>query len=110
MNDLIKILTALWDSGVITAVAYFGIKLLKAHTKNKNIAMFTSWAEQAVNYAEYTYKTGPEKRSAAYEFIADRIHQNKLGGKFSSKQIYGAIEKAVTELQKAGKANDNEEG
>lgn len=110
MNDLIKILTALWDSGIITAVAYFGIKLLKAHTKNKNIAMFTSWAEQAVNYAEYTYKTGPEKRSAAYEFIADRIHQNKLGGKFSSKQIYGAIEKAVTELQKAGKANDNEEG
>lgn len=109
MNDLIKILTALWDSGIITAVAYFGIKLLKAHTKNKNIAMFTSWAEQAVNYAEYTYKTGPEKRSAAYEFIADRIHQNKLGGKFSSKQIYGAIEKAVTELQKAGKDNDNEE-
>lgn len=110
MNDLIKILTALWDSGIITAVAYFGIKLLKAHTKNKNIAMFTSWAEQAVNYAEYTYKTGPEKRSAAYEFIADRIHQNRLGGKFSSKQIYGAIEKAVTELQKAGKANDYEEG
>lgn len=110
MNDLIKMLTALWDSGIITAVAYFGIKLLKAHTKNKNIAMFTSWAEQAVNYAEYTYKTGPEKRSAAYEFIAERIHQNKLGGKFSSKQIYGAIEKAVTELQKAGKANDNEKG
>lgn len=110
MNDLIKILTALWDSGIITAVAYFSIKLLKAHTKNKNIAMFTSWAEQAVNYAEYTYKTGPEKRSAAYEFIAERIRQNKLGGKFSTKQIYGAIEKAVTELQKAGKADEIEEG
>lgn len=110
MNDLIKILTALWDSGIITAVAYFGIKLLKAHTKNKNIAMFTYWAEQAVNYAEYTYKTGPEKRSAAYDFIAERIHQNKLGGKFSTKQIYGAIEKAVTELQKAGKADEIEKG
>ena len=108
MNDLIKILTALWDSGIITVVAYFGIKLLKAHTKNKNIAMFTSWAEQAVHYAEYTYKTGPEKRSAAYDFIAERIHQNKLGGKFSTKQIYGAIEKAVTELQKAGKADEIE--
>ena len=108
MTDIFKILAALWDSGIITAVAYFAIKLLKAHTKNKNIAMFTTWAEQAVNYAEYTYKTGPEKRNAAYEFIADRIHQNKLGGKFSSKQIYGAIEKAVTELQKAGKVNEEE--
>mgnify|MGYP000249509441 CR=1 FL=1 len=36
----LKILAALWDSGIITAVAYFGIKLLKAHTKNKNITMF----------------------------------------------------------------------
>lgn len=108
MENFIKILTALWDSGIITAVAYFAIKLLKAHTKNKNIAMFTSWAEQAVHYAEYTYKTGSEKRSAAYDFIVERIHRNKLAGKFSTKQIYGAIEKAVAELQKAGEANEEE--
>lgn len=108
MNDVIKVLSALWDSGIITAVAYFGIKLLKAHTKNKNIAMFTVWAERAVNYAEYTYKTGPEKRNAAYNFIVKRLRANNLIGKFSTEQVYGAIEKAVTELQKAGKANEEE--
>ncbi len=108
MNDVIKVLSALWDSGIITAVAYFGIKLLKAHTKNKNIAMFTVWAEQAVNYAEYTYKTGPEKRNAAYNFIVKRLRANNLIGKFSTEQVYGAIEKAVAELQKAGEANEEE--
>ncbi|SES23219.1 phage holin [Streptococcus gallolyticus] len=108
MNDVIRILTALWDSGIITAVAYFGIKLLKAHTKNKNIAMFTSWAEQAVHYAEVTYKTGPEKKNAAYNFIVKRIRANNLIGKFSTEQVYGAIEKAVAELQKAGEADEKE--
>lgn len=108
MTDFIKVLSALWDSGIITAVAYFGIKLLKAHTKNKNIAMFTSWAEQAVHYAEYTYKTGPEKRDAAYRFIVKRLRANNLIGKFSTEQVYGAIEKAVSELQKAGEVDEKE--
>lgn len=108
MENFIKILTTLWDSGIITAVAYFAIKLLKAHTKNKNIAMFTSWAEQAVHYAEVTYKTGSEKKNAAYNFIVKRIRANNLIGKFSTEQVYGAIEKAVAELQKAGKVNEKE--
>ncbi|WAW99483.1 phage holin [Streptococcus gallolyticus] len=108
MTDVFKILAALWDSGIITAVAYFAIKLLKAHTKNKNIAMFMTWAEQAVNYAEVTYKTGPEKKNAAYNFIVKRLRANNLIGKFSTEQVYGAIEKAVAELQKAGKVNEEE--
>lgn len=102
MKQTLEILAALWDSGIITVVALFTIKLLKSHTKNKNIAMFTSWAEQAVHYAEVNYKTGPEKKHAAYEFIAKRIKVNKLVGRFSTDQIYGAIEKAVSDIAKAG--------
>lgn len=108
MTHMINVLTALWDSGIITAVAYFAIKLLKAHTKNKNITMFMMWAEQAVNYAEATYKTGPEKKNAAYNFIVKRLRANHLIGKFSTEQVYGAIEKAVAEIEKAGGTNEEE--
>lgn len=108
MDKTIEILSVLWDSGILTAVAYFAIKLIKAHTKNKNILMFNSWAEQAVNYAEANYKTGAEKRNAAYHFITNRLRANKLLGKFSANQIYGAIEKAVAELQKVGKTDEKE--
>ena len=41
----------LWNTGLLTALAYAGSRFLVAHTKNKNLLMLNEWAMQAVQYA-----------------------------------------------------------
>ncbi|KXT73206.1 hypothetical protein STRDD10_01608 [Streptococcus sp. DD10] len=97
---MIQLLQALWESGVIGAVAFYVIRLLVAHTKNKNIAMFLTWAEQAVGYAEQFGNPSHEKKELAMRLIQQRIRANRLVGKFSEEQISGAIEWALAEMKK----------
>jgi len=99
MEQLIKILTALFDSGLLTAVAIFGIKYLISITKNKNILMFEKWALQAVTFAEESGMNNPQKKLIATDFLTDRLNKNKLNYKFSSDQVSAAIELALKEMK-----------
>lgn len=101
MNAL-DVVVVLWNSGILSAVAWFVIKLVTAHTKNKNILMFNEWAKQAVAYAEANFDGGNIKKLEAYEFIVGRLKANNLFDRFSEDQIEAIIEWAVNELHAKG--------
>lgn len=96
--DWIGILIALWTSGVLTAVGHAGVNLIKANTKNKNILMAMSWANQGVQFAENNFKTSEAKKKAATNFLYDRLIANNLPFKFSDDQVNAFIESAVAKL------------
>ncbi|MDR3241349.1 MAG: phage holin [Lactobacillaceae bacterium] len=99
MDQLIKILVALFDSGLLGAVTVFGVKYLISITKNKNILMFEKWALQAVTLADKTTLENPEKKDLATNFLTERLNANKLNYKFSEDQVSAAIELALKELK-----------
>ena len=96
------IILFLWNTGLLTALAYAGSRFLIAHTKNKNLLLLNEWAMQAVQYAETHLHSSTDKKQAAMSFLTERLNANKLGLKFDDKQIDTVIELAVREL-KGGK-------
>ena len=102
LQNIMDILLFLWNTGLLTALAYAGSHLLVAHTKNKNLLMLNEWAMQAVQYAETHLHSSTDKKKAALSFLTERLNANKLGLKFDDKQLDTVIELAVREL-KGGK-------
>ena len=98
------IILFLWNTGLLTAVAYAASRFLVAHTKNKNLLLLNEWATQAVQYAETHLHGSTDKKKAAMSFLAERLNANKLGVKFDEKQLDTVIELAVRQL-KGGKDN-----
>lgn len=97
-----NIILFLWNTGLLTAVAYAASRFLVAHTKNKNLLLLNEWAMQAVQYAETHLHSSTDKKKAAMAFLTERLNANKLGLKFDDKQLDTVIELAVREL-KGGK-------
>ena len=104
-KNIVDIVLFLYNTGLLTAVAYAASRFLVAHTKNKNLLMLNEWAMQAVQYSETHLHSSTDKKQAAMSFLTDRLNANKLGMKFDSKQLDTVIELAVTALQ-GGKIND----
>lgn len=97
-----EVILFLWNTGILTAVAYAASRFLVAHTKNKNLLLLNEWAMQAVQYAETHLHSSTDKKQAAMAFLTERLNANKLGLKFDDKQLDTVIELAVREL-KGGK-------
>ena len=95
----------LWNTGLLTALAYAGSRFLVAHTKNRNLLLLNEWAMQAVQYAETHLQGSAEKKQSALNFLTNKLNANKLGLKFDSKQLDAVIELAVSTLH-GGKTND----
>ena len=104
-KNIVDIILFLWNTGLLTALAYAGSRFLVSHTKNKNLLLLNEWAMQAVQYSEKHLQGSEQKKQAAMNFLTDRLNANKLGMKFDSKQLDTVIELAVTALQ-GGKIND----
>lgn len=94
-----EIILFLWNTGILTAVAYAASRFFIAHTKNKNLLLLEQWALQATQYAETHMQGSDEKKQVALNFLADRLNANKLGLKFDTKQLDTAIELAVKQLK-----------
>ena len=103
-KNIVDIILFLWNTGLLTAVAYAASRFLVAHTKNKNLLMLNEWAMQAVQYSETHLHSSTDKKKAAMSFLAERLSSNKLGVKFDEKQLDTVIELAVRQL-KGGKDN-----
>ena len=103
-KNIVDIILFLWNTGLLTAVAYAASRFLVAHTKNKNLLLLNEWAMQAVQYAETHLHSSSDKKQAAMAFLTERLNANKLGLKFDDKQLDTVIELAVREL-KGGKNN-----
>ena len=98
-KNIVDIILFLWNTGLLTALAYAGSRFLVAHTKNKNLLLLEQWALQATQYAEMYIQGSDEKKQVALNFLADRLNANKLGFKFDAKQLDTAIELAVKQLK-----------
>ena len=102
LKQIGDLLLFLYNTGLLTALAYACSRFLVAHTKNKNLLLLNEWAMQAVQYAETHLHSSTDKKQAALSFITERLNANKLGLKFDDKQLDTVIELAVREL-KGGK-------
>lgn len=102
------------DTNLLTALAtvltpYLGylahsaVKLFKTKTKNGNLQMLLTWADQAVSMAEASQATGPDKKQQAMALVAQRIQANKLSKNFSAEQVSAVVEQAVAKLNALGK-------
>ena len=104
LQQIGDIMLFLWNTGLLTVLAYAGSRFLVAHTKNKNLLMLNEWAMQAVQYAETHLHSSTDKKQAAMAFLTERLNANKLGVKFDEKQLDTVIELAVHQL-KGSKTN-----
>lgn len=102
LQNVVDIFMFLWNTGLLTVITYFASRFIIAHTKNKNLLLLNEWALQAVEYAEHNAAVPQEKKHKAMSFLVDRLNSNKLGLKFSEKQLDTVIELAVDKL-KGGK-------
>ncbi|NLS38708.1 phage holin [Fructobacillus tropaeoli] len=101
------------DTNLLTALAYIltpflawtshsAVQFLKTKTKNGNLQMLLTWADQAVSMAESTSLEGPDKKAQAMQLVTSRLVANKLTGKFSQEQIGAVVEQAVIKLNAIG--------
>lgn len=76
------------------------VRWLRTKTKNGNVQLLLTWADQAVALLEKSDLAGTQKKQEAIEFVSQRLVANKLAGKFSQEQLSAVIEQAVAQLNK----------
>lgn len=79
------------------------IRWLRTKTKNGNLQLLLTWADQAVALLEKSDLGGAQKKQHALDYLATRLAANKLTGNFSQEQLSAVIEQAVAELNATNK-------
>ncbi|CAK1243478.1 hypothetical protein R55227_BLOPHJLP_01009 [Fructobacillus tropaeoli] len=79
------------------------VRWLRTKTKNGNLQLLLTWADQAVALLEKSDLGGAQKKQQAVDYVATRLAANKLTGKFSHEQLSAVIEQAVAQLNKEAK-------
>ncbi|CAK1228006.1 phage holin, LLH family [Fructobacillus tropaeoli] len=74
------------------------VRWLRTKTKNGNLQLLLTWADQAVALLEKSDLGGAQKKQQAVDYVATRLAANKLTGKFSQEQLSAVIEQAVAQL------------
>ena len=104
MNNLIELLKALWEIGILPALLILAIGWFSERfTRNKKITTLLGIAEHAVNLAEVTFDGGQTQKAQAIKMITDYLMKADKGHLFTAKQIDEAIEWAVQEMKEAEK-------
>lgn len=101
MNNLITLVEALWDSGILPALLILAIGWLSARfARNKRLTALLGISESAVKWAEVTFDGGQTQKAQAIKMITDYLMKADKGHLFTAKQIDEAIEWAVQEMKK----------
>ena len=101
MNNLITLVEALWDSGILPALLILGIGWLSARfARNKRLTALLDIAEHAVNWAQVTFDGGQTQKAQAIKMISDYLMKADKAHLFTAKEIDEAIEWAVKEMKK----------
>ena len=100
MNNLITLVEALWDSGILPALLILAIGWLSARfARNKRLSILLGIAERAVKWAEVTFDGGQTQKAQAIKMITDYLMKADKAHLFTAKQIDEAIEWAVKEMK-----------
>lgn len=101
MNNLITLVEALWDSGILPALLILAIGWLSARfARNKRLTALLGIAERAVKWAEVNFDGGQTQKTQAIKMISDYLMKADKAHLFTAKQIDEAIEWAVQEMKK----------
>lgn len=101
MNNLITLVEALWDSGILPALLILAIGWLSARfARNKRLTALLGIAERAVKWAEETFDGGQTQKAEAIKMITDYLMKADKAHLFTAEQIDEAIEWAVKEMKK----------
>ena len=101
MNNLITLVEALWDSGILPALLILAIGWLSARfARNKRITALLGISESAVKWAEMAFDGGQTQKAQAIKIITDYLMKADKAHLFTAKQIDDAIEWAVQEMKK----------
>ncbi|MBS9338394.1 hypothetical protein G6R29_01925 [Fructobacillus sp. M2-14] len=79
------------------------VRWLRTKTKNGNVQLLLTWADQAVALLENSDLAGNQKKQQAIDYLATRLAANKLTGKFSKEQLSAVIEQAVAQQNATNK-------
>ncbi len=101
MNNLITLVKALWESGILPTLLILAIGWLSARfARNKRLTALLGIAERAVKWAEETFDGGQTQKAQAIKMITDYLMKADKAHLFTTKQIDDAIEWAVKEMKK----------
>lgn len=101
MNNLINLVEALWESGILPTLLILLIGWLSSRfARNKRFTALLGIAENAVNWAEVTFDGGQTQKAQAIKMITDYLMKADKAHLFTAKQIDEAIEWAVKEMKK----------
>ena len=101
MNNLITLLEALWDSGILPTLLILLIGWLSARfARNKRLTALLGIAEEVVKWAEVTFDGGQLQKAQAIKSITDYLMKADKAHLFTAKQIDDAIELSVKEMKK----------
>ena len=102
MNNLITLVEALWDSGILPALLILAIGWLSARfARNKRLTALLNIAEEVVKWAEVTFDGGQLQKAQAIKSITDYLMKADKAHLFTAKQIDEAIEWAVKKMNEA---------
>ena len=101
MNNLITLVEALWESGILPTLLILLIGWLSARfARNKRLTALLGIAENAVNWAEVTFDGCQTQKAQAIKMITDYLMKADKAHLFTAKEIDDAIEWAVKEMKK----------
>ena len=104
MNNLIELLKALWEVGILPALLILAIGRLSARfDRNKRLTALLGIAEHAVNWAEVTFDGGQTQKAQAIKMISDYLMKADKAHLFTANQIDEVIEWAVAKMKEAEK-------
>jgi len=104
MNNLIELLKALWEIGILPALLILAISWASERfTRNKRLTNLLGMAEAVVKWAEVTFDGGQLQKAQAIKSMTDYLIKADKAHLFTAKQIDEAIEWAVENMKEAEK-------
>ena len=103
-NNLITLVEALWESGILPALLILAIGWASARfARNRRLVELLKISSRAVQYAEVTFDGGQTQKAQAIKQLNDTLLRQGIGHWFTAKQIDDAIETAVKTMKEAEK-------
>ena len=103
-NNLITLVEALWQSGIVPALLILAIGWASERfTRNKRLTNLLCITESVVKWAEVTFDGGQTQKAQAVKMVSDYLMKADKAHLFTAKQIDEAIEWAVVKMKEAEK-------
>ncbi|MBB5887757.1 holin [Lactovum miscens] len=99
MEKSIDLIVVLWNTGVISAIAIWAIRLLQAHTKNQRLKVLESYAGQAVSDVKDPANVTDDEMQVATIKLISLINQSGLKLKVPEDQAQALLKGAVNGLK-----------